>query len=230
MKLLLTLNDLPQSERPRERLAKYGASALSAAELLALILGRGTRGEPVMMIAHKLISQFGSLENISTASVEDLLKIKGLGMAKASQLQACFEMSQRLQSPASSSDKTIITSPEVVFQLLKPKIGQFKKEHFIVISCDTRNGIIAMDTVSIGILNASLLHPREVFDTAIRRHAASIVLVHNHPSGNPEPSDADIDITKKMHHAGEIIGIGVLDHIIVAKNSFSSLREMKLFP
>lgn len=230
MNTSFTLNDLPQSERPRERLAQYGAATLSSVELLALILGRGTRGEPVMMIAQKLISRFGSLENISTASVEDLQKIKGLGLAKASQLKACFEISLRLQSPASSSNKIIIKSPKDIFKILKPKIGHFTKEHFIVISCDTRNGIIAMDTVSIGILNASLLHPREVFETAIRRHAATIVLVHNHPSGNPDPSDADIDITRKMHQAGEIIGIGVMDHIIVAKDSFSSLREMKLFP
>lgn len=208
----------------------HGSASLSSVELLAIILGRGIRGEPVMMIAQKLISQFGSLENIANASLEDLLEVKGLGLAKASQLKACFEISHRMNSPSSSSQKTIIKSPQDVYAMLQPKIGHFTKEHFIVISCNTRNGIIATDTVSIGILNASLLHPREVFDTAICRHAASIVLVHNHPSGDPTPSDADIEITEKIYKAGVIIGIPVLDHIVIAKDSFSSLREMKLFP
>lgn len=230
MKTIGTLNDLPLSERPRERLAQHGANTLSSTELLALILGRGTRGEPVMMIAQKLISQFGSLEKIAEASVEDLQKTKGLGVAKASQLKACFEIAHRLQSSALIADKVIITSPADIYKILKPKMGSFTKEHFVIISCDTRNGIIAMDTVSIGILNASLLHPREVFETAIRRHAALIVLAHNHPSGNPDPSDADIDITKKIYQSGQIIGIPMMDHIIVAKHFFASLREMKLFP
>ncbi len=227
---IFTLNDLPRAERPRERLAMHGPDTLSSVELLAIILGRGIRGEPVMIIAQKLISQFGSLENIATASLEDLLEVKGLGLAKAAQLKACFEISRRIISPASTAQKIIIRSSQDVFKMLQPKIGHFTKEHFIVISCDTRNGIIAADTVSIGILNASLLHPREIFDTAIRRHAASIVLVHNHPSGDPDPSDQDIEITEKVFKAGVIIGIPILDHIIIAKDSFSSLRDLKLFP
>lgn len=228
VKTILTLNDLPHPERPRERLAQHGASTLSSVELLALILGRGTRGEPVMIISQKLISRFGSLRKLADASIEDLKKTKGLGLAKASQLKACFEIALRLNLPETPAEKIIVHSPEDIFKLLQPKIGHFTKEHFILVSCNTRSGIIGMDTVSIGILNASLLHPREIFDTAIRRHAASIMLVHNHPSGDPDPSDADIEITKKIYQAGQILGIPVVDHIIIATRSFSSLREMKL--
>lgn len=230
MKHVYTLNDLPHSERPRERLAHHGSSALSSVELIALILGRGTRGEPVMMIAQKLLSQFGSLKNIAEASVEDLQKINGLGLAKASQIKACFEIANRINAPVEIQTRTIVKSAKDIYVLLKPAIGHFVKEHFIVVSCDTRGGVIAMDTVSIGILNASIVHPREVFEVAIRRHAYSIILAHNHPSGNTEPSDADIAVTNKMYEAGEIFGVKMIDHIIVTQHAFSSLRELKLFP
>lgn len=230
MKSILTLNDLPFSERPRERLAQHGATALSSVELLALILGRGTRGEPVLKIAQELLSRFGSLKKIADASVEDLKKINGLGLAKASQLTACFEIARRTQETTDSISRTKAGSARDIFNFLRPKIGHFVKEHFLVISCDTRQGIIALDTISVGILNASIVHPREVFETAIRRHAATIIIAHNHPSHNPEPSDADIEITKKIYDAGEIFGIKLIDHIIVARHSYASLRELKLFP
>ena len=229
MTSLLTLNDLPQSERPRERLSRYGSSVLSSTELLALILGRGTRGEPVMVLAQKILSQFGSLEKIAEASIENLREIKGLGHAKASQLKACFEIVSRLQSAHSvDPTKTYVNTPRDLYVLLQPRIAKYTKEHFLVISLDTRNAIIAIDTVSIGILNASIVHPREVFNIAIRRHAATIILSHNHPSGNAEPSSADIEITKRICEAGEVVGIEVADHIIVTKHSFSSLRELGL--
>ncbi len=225
----MTLHDLPKNERPRERLLKYGISNLSSQELLALILGRGIKGEPVMATAQKLLSTFGSLKKIMHTNNEDLQHIRGIGFAKACQIQACFELAKRAQVPDETYKKLVkITKPETIFLMMKDELTTYKKEYFIVISLDTRNNIIATDTVSIGTLNASLVHPREVFDCAVYRNAAQIILVHNHPSGEPEPSDDDIKITNRLISAGRIMGIEVLDHIIIAKESFISFKEKKL--
>lgn len=222
-----TLNDLPQSERPRERLVTFGVEALSAQELLALILGRGIRGESVMMTAQKLLSHFGSLHSLVHASLEDLQSVRGIGPAKACQLQAILEISKRLSEPTSTKNSKArsLLSPHAVYEMLKPKIAHLKKEHFVLISFDTRNKVIGMDTISVGTLNASLVHPRELFGIAIRRHAASVIIAHNHPSGDPDPSDEDIKVTAKLVEAGKLMGIIVLDHIVVSSTSFYSFSE-----
>lgn len=222
-----TLNDLPSSEKPRERLQEYGANALSIQELLALVLGRGVKGEPIMVISQRLLSKFGSLEGIANASFEDLCQIKGLGVAKASQLIACFEMSIRISNPLKTNN-TIIAFPEDIALLLIKKLGHYTKEHFVMVSLNTRSKILGIDTISIGTLNASIVHPRETFEPAIRRHAAKIVISHNHPSGNPDPSDADQTSTDQLIAAGKILGIELIDHVIVTKKSYLSFKEQGL--
>ncbi len=224
-----TLHDLPSSERPRERLVKYGAEALSLQELIALILGRGVQGESVMTTAQKLLAHFGSLETLLDASLQDLQQIKGIGVAKACQIKACLEIARRVNTngsdTAQNKRRKKVASPADIFTFLKPKLAHHKKEHFVLVSFDTRNNIIGIDTISIGTLNASLVHPRELFEIAIRKHAASVIIAHNHPSGDPDPSDEDIRVTSKLIEAGKLLGIQVLDHIIVGNNTFYSFSE-----
>lgn len=230
MKKAYTLHDLPRSERPRERLMQYGADVLSLQELLALVLGRGISGESVMVTAQKLLAHFGTLENLCNASLQDLQSMKGIGPAKACQLHAVFEIAQRLQNTDASTPlaKKKCTNPQEVFTLLRPLIGKQKKEHFVLLSLDTRNNLLGIDTISVGTINASLVHPRELFSMAIKRHAVSVIIAHNHPSGDPDPSDEDIRVTSKLIEAGKLLGIHVLDHIIVGENRYYSWEEGKL--
>lgn len=218
-----TINDLPRAERPRERLQKFGAETLSSQELIALILGRGIRGESVMVTAQRLLSTFGNIKNISEASIEELSSIKGIGLAKAAQLKASFELARRKDEH--DYEKTPVKSHKDVVRLAGQKLKDKKKEHFLILCLDTRNNLIRIGNISTGTLDANLVHPREVFKEAIQSLASSIILVHNHPSGNPEPSDADIDITKRILETGKIIGINVLDHIIIADNNSLSFKE-----
>jgi DNA repair protein RadC len=228
MKSSFTLHDLPHTERPRERLTKFGSEALSAQELIALILGRGVAGESVMVTSQKLLSQFGSLDAMLDASIEDLCQIKGIGLAKSCQIKAIFEIVKRVKGKEiGAQKKKSLLSPREIFELLVPQIGYLKKEHFVLVSFDTRNRVIGTDTISIGTLNASLVHPREMFNIAIRRHAASVIISHNHPSGDPDPSDEDIRVTEKLTEAGKLLGILVLDHVIICKESYYSFSENK---
>ncbi len=218
-----TIHDLPKSERPRERLQKYGAETLSSQEILALILGRGIKGESVMVTAQRLLSAFGNLKNISEASLEELSTVKGIGMAKASQLMAAFELARRKDEQ--EREQITVKSHHDVIKLVKQQLKDKKKEQFLILCLDTRNNLIKISTISTGTLDTNLVHPREVFKEAIASLSSSIILVHNHPSGNPEPSDADIDITKRIMETGKIVGIDVLDHIIVADNTSFSFKE-----
>jgi DNA repair protein RadC len=224
------VHDLPLSERPRERLKEYGAGSLASNELLAIILGSGSRGESVIVMAQKLLAQFGSLKGVFEASAEDLQKVKGLGPAKASKLIASFELARRLNRNIMDDEKINlqsrpVTSPSDIVELIRTKITSFTKEQFLVVSFDTRNKILGTDNISSGTLTASLVHPRETFESAIRRHAASIIVSHNHPSGDAEPSEEDMKITKRLTEAGKVMGIEVLDHIIVTKNNYFSFKE-----
>ena len=219
-----TIRDLPASERPRERLVNLGASALSAQEILALILGRGIAGESVMVTAQRLLSEFGNLKAIANASVEELSQVKGIGTAKASQIIAAFELARRLDGYGYDLPKKAITEPEEAVKLVKSRLKDKKKEYFLAILLDSRNQPISVAKISVGSLNASIVHPREVFKEAVSASAASLILVHNHPSGDATPSDEDIKITKRLKQSGEIMGINVFDHIIIAGNSFTSLK------
>lgn len=222
-----TVRDLPRMERPRERLQKFGPEALSAQELLALVIGRGIPKKSVMNIAQELLARFGNVKAISQATIEELSQIKGIGLAKAAQIKACFELGKRedLEPEIINFD---IKNPESVVRAIRASIKDKAKEHFKLILLNPRNKIIGISTISIGTLNASLVHPREVFKDAITHSAASVVLAHNHPSGDPEPSDDDLTITKRLIEAGKILGIEVKDHIIIAKNGFLSFKEKGL--
>jgi len=222
-----TVHDLPMSERPRERLKRFGPEALSAQELLALIIGRGVSKKSVMTIAQELLSRFGNIKAISEATLEDLSQIKGIGLAKAAQIKACFELGKRQDLEPEIKDFDI-KDPQSVVKAIRASIKDKAKEHFKLILLNARNKIIGISTISIGTLNASLVHPREVFKDAISHNAYSVVLAHNHPSGDPEPSEDDLTITKRFVEAGKILGIEVIDHIIITKNGFISFKEKNL--
>jgi DNA repair protein RadC len=229
MRESFTVHDLPVGERPRERLFKLGSEALSVQEVLALILGRGIKDESVMVISQKLISRFGGLKGVANASLEELTKTKGIGPAKAAQIKAALELSKRLEADAGERPRQVLKSPEDVVAVMRSKLKGKKKEHFWVICLDTRNRLITWKQVSIGSLDTSIVHPREVFKEAISSSAASVIFVHNHPSGDPEPSKEDIELTKRLAKAGEIVGIDVLDHIIVCDKNSLSLKAKNLF-
>lgn len=229
MKKSFTIHDLPLSERPRERLQKLGVEALSAQEILALILGRGIAGESVMVTAQRLLSRFGNLKGIAGASIEELAQVRGIGIAKASQLKAAFELVSRLEGYTDTGDKPLVRTPEEVAALVRGKLKGKKKEYFLALLLDTRNQLIKVSEISIGSLDASIVHPREVFKEVISASAASVIFAHNHPSGNPEASEDDIKLTKRLVEAGEILGIDVLDHIIIGDKSYLSLKREGLF-
>lgn len=222
-----TIHDLPQAERPRERLLKHGTEALSTAELIAIVLGNGTRGASVLQLAQQLISTFGSLENLVDATIPELCQVKGIGKAKALQLQSVFGLCKRIKT-VTPQDRSSLDSPWQVYQLLKNSIAIAKQEHFVVIMQDARGCMIHQETIAVGTLTETLVHPREVFYPAIRNKAASILLAHNHPSGDPEPSTEDVEITEKLCEAGLLMDIPVMDHLIVGADRFVSLRQRGL--
>ncbi len=218
------LRDVPQEERPRERMQQFGAQALSNAELLAILLRTGTIAESAVKLAQKVLIEAGSLRNIVDMNMEQLKTIKGIGTAKALQLQASIELGRRL-ARTSMSDTITIRSPQDVSTYLMEDLRYLQKEHFVCLFLNTKNHVIGQETLSMGSLNASIVHPREVFRAAIKRSSASIICVHNHPSGDPTPSPEDIQMTARLVEAGQIIGIEVLDHIILGDQNFISLKE-----
>ena len=214
--------DIPEENRPRERLLKRGVEALSDSELLAIILRTGTKGESVIDMSNRLISEYG-LENLYQCTLKEIQKIKGMGEAKAMQILAISELNKR-QSLAKKAIRKI-TCAKDVFDLYHERLKDKKQEHFIVLMLDTKNNIILEETIFIGTLDATLVHPREIFKPAVRNSASKIILVHNHPSGNPKPSNEDLKVFEKLIKSGEDLGINVLDSVIVGKNKFWSLKE-----
>lgn len=225
----MTIHDLPVSERPRERLQEFGVEALSAQEILALLLGRGIAGESVIITAQRLLNQFGGLRGIAEASIEELSRVKGIGLAKSSQIKAAFELARRLEGYSEAGGKPLVKTPDEVMGLMKGRLMGKKREHFLVLSLDTRNQLIKISEISVGSLDANIVHPRETFKEAISASAASVIFVHNHPSGDPTASEDDIKLTKRLAQAGEIVGIDVLDHIIIGDNNYLSLKREGLF-
>lgn len=219
---------MPKQERPRERLERLGPEALSAQELLAVVIGRGVSRRSVMDIAQELMRRFGSINALSQATIEELSKIKGIGIAKAAQLKAAFELAQRRDLAGDRIDVDI-KDPQAVVKVVRAGIKDKAKEHFKLVLLNTRNKVIGVSTISVGTLNASLVHPREVFREAVVRSAASVILAHNHPSDDLEPSEEDLKITRRLVEAGRIMGIEVLDHIIITRRDFVSLKGKGLW-
>lgn len=219
-----TLRDVPQEERPRERMLQFGAQALSNAELLAILLRTGTFAESAVGVAQRLLIEAGGLRNLVEMSVGQLTKIKGIGLAKAVQILAGIELGRRL-ARTTRPETVTIRSPKDVTRLMMEELRYLQKEHFVCLFLNTKNNVIGQETLSIGSLNASIVHPREVFLAAIKRSSASIICVHNHPSGDPTPSPEDIEMTRRLVEAGSIIGIDVLDHVIIGDRTSVSLKE-----
>jgi DNA repair protein RadC len=224
----LTIKDLPVDERPRERLQRLGARALSDAELLALLIRTGTRSESALVLAQRLLKGDGGKNGLAfvvDASIEELSKIKGIGLAKSVQLKAAVELGRRISANTWRHGFTI-NCPSDVKDLLMEEMRFLEKEYFKAILLNIKNHVIAIEEISVGSLNTSIVHPREVFKPAIRRSSASIILVHNHPSGDSTPSREDIEVTSRLVESGKIIGIQVLDHVIIGDGCITSLKEI----
>jgi DNA repair protein RadC len=217
------IKDLPKVERPREKLMQYGPEKLSNSELLAILLRSGKKGENVVELANKILKRF-SKDELPNLTFNDLKDYSGLGPAKACEIIACFELGKRLLKDKKAE---IYLKPKEIWEELKD-LRDHKKEHFVIFYLDSRNQEIKREIISVGSLNANLVHPREVFEPAVRHLAAQVVLAHNHPSGDPEPSEDDLEITKQLKESGKILGIEVIDHIIITKNGFLSFKERNL--
>jgi DNA repair protein RadC len=218
----MRIKDISLQDRPRERLEKHGPAALSDAELLALILKTGTKEENVIDVSHRLISTYG-VDKLHKCTLNELQEIKGIGRAKASQIIALFEFNKR--HSFSQPNGVLIKSPKQVYEYCYSKLNGLDKEHFMVLLLDTRGKIVKDEVVSVGTLNSALIHPREIFKSAIKESANSIILVHNHPSGDPNPSEEDRKITEMIVSAGELLSIKVLDHVIVGNGKWWSWKD-----
>jgi DNA repair protein RadC len=219
-----SIQQMPEAERPRERLVRFGAESLSAAELIAIILGSGTKQLPVIQLAQLMLAQFGNLQQLADATVQELCQIKGIGTAKAIQLRAVFNLGLRL-SKQNISAKYKIEHPVHAYNLVKDELLGEKRELFVVIMQDAKGCSIGHHIVSIGTLTETPVHPREVFYPAIRHKAVSLILVHNHPSGDLTPSRQDCELTRQLIAVGHIVGIPVNDHIIISDQGYLSLRQ-----
>lgn len=222
------MKELPVEERPREKLLKQGVDVLSNMELLSILIGTGTKDASAITLANRILSlEKDGISYLARCIPEDFHSIQGIGMAKSCQIIAAIELGKRIATKP--KEKRInIKSPKEVADLFIEEMRYLNKEFFKVLLLNTKNEIIMIKDISIGNLNSSVVHPREVFCTAIKKSACSIIVIHNHPSGNPMPSQADIEITKRLVHAGEIIGIQVLDHLIIGDGIFISLKEKML--
>ncbi len=219
----MKIKDLPKVDRPREKLEKYGPEKLSDSELLAILLRTGSKGINVVELARKILGKFSG-NGLAKADFKELKSTFGLGAAKACEIVACFELGRRLLQNKKSQ---IYLTPKDVWTELKD-IRDNKKEHFVIFFLDARNQEIKREIISVGSLNANLVHPREVFEPAIRHTAAQIIVAHNHPSDDEKPSEEDKKITKRLKESAEILGIDVVDHIIVTKNNYFSFKENNL--
>ncbi|WP_227936713.1 RadC family protein [Alkalihalobacillus deserti] len=218
------IRDVPERERPRERLLQEGPLALSNQEILAILLRSGTKQESVLQVAQRVLAKFDGLLLLKEAAIEELCTIKGIGAAKAVELSAAIELGRRIHS-LQPEERYVIRSPEDVSNYVMEDMRFLHQEHFDCLYLNTKNQVLHRKTVFIGSLNASICHPREIFKEAFRRSAASVICLHNHPSGDPTPSREDIEVTKRLAEAGKLLGIELLDHIIIGDRKFVSLKE-----
>ena len=224
----IRIKERPIDERPRERMLNVGPQALNSSELLAILMRTGSAERSVLSLADQLVHTFNGLRGVANAGIEELMKVKGVGEVKAIEIMAAVEMGRRI-SLLSNEERLAIRSPQDVANLLMSELRDLKKEILKSLLLDTKNRVQKVVTVSIGTLDSSLVHPREVFKDAIIASAASIIIAHNHPSGDPAPSKEDINVTLRLHEVGKVIGIELLDHIIIGDNRWVSLKERKAF-
>ena len=222
------VKDLPLDDRPREKLLLRGSQSLTDAELLAILLRTGTKGKSVVQVAYDLVKRYGNLASLSTKSYSELIKTNGIKKDKAATLVAAFEIGKRTAIQSKWFSEKKITSPEDVAHIFIPMLKDELSEHFYIVCLNAANKIIRIDLISTGSLDSSIVHPREVFKVAIENSAKSIILVHNHPSGNPEPSNDDIAITKKLIEISKLMEITVFDHLIIAENKYTSFVEKRM--
>jgi DNA repair protein RadC len=223
-----SVKDWPEDERPRERLLAFGASALSDAQLLAIIIRNGKAGLSALDLGRELLNRFGSLAGIGQAGIKEICDVAGMGPAKAAEIKAAIEIGRRYQKPSLAGAS--FCSSQDVAEYYRPRMRDLRKEVFKCALLDTKNKIIRDEEVSVGSLSASIVHPRDTFKAAIRESAAAVVFIHNHPSGDTKPSQEDILLTKRLVQAGEVLGIQVLDHIIIGDGNHFSFRDNGLIP
>jgi DNA repair protein RadC len=221
------ITDIDESDRPRERLAELGAQALSNAELLAILLRVGVPGENAVQVGQRLLQDLGGLHGLHRASFAEVRSQRGLGAAKAAQIKAAIELGRRMaaQEP---EERPAIHSPADAAEMVRYEMGALQQEHLRVILLDTRNRVIAMENLYIGSLNASTVRVGEIFKPAIQRSAASVIVIHNHPSGDPSPSPEDVSLTRAIVQSGKLLDIDVLDHLVIGHNRWVSLKERGL--
>jgi len=218
------LKNVPYYDRPRERLLRVGAIHLSDTELLAILLRTGRENETAYQLASRLLATFGDLHGLAQAAHSELTELKGIGQVKAIELQAALELGRRLQS-APRKRRATIRLPRDVADLMAPELAHLTQEHFVCLFLNTKNHVIGKQTIFVGSLDSSIVHPREVFKEAIRRSSASVICLHNHPSGDPTPSREDIAVTHTLREAGELVGISLLDHVIIGDGKYISMKE-----
>ncbi|WP_144440635.1 RadC family protein [Limnochorda pilosa] len=226
MRHRMSIRELPESLRPRERLRLLGPEALTDQELLAILLGTGSQTESALDLARRILAEYGAGRPLAEASVEELNRIPGVGLAKAAQVRAALELGRRWSGAV--PERIILARPEAVAAFLRAQMAHLDREQFRVLLLDARNRLMHQHVVALGGLDSAPVHPREVFKEAIKRSAAAVILAHNHPSGDPEPSDPDLGITRRLCRAGEILGIDVADHIVVAQEGYVSFRARGL--
>jgi DNA repair protein RadC len=234
MSVTLRIKDMPGQERPRERLVEAGADALKDGELIAILLRTGLKGSSALDVASQLLQRFGTLGNLARATLDELRKVKGVGRDKAIALKAAFTLAKRMAAEL-QRDSPVLDSPERVADLLREDSRFFDVENLQILLLNTRKKLIRIERISQGTLDSILVHPREVFKTAITANAAAVVLAHNHPSGDPTPSEQDIKVTRDLIRAGQLLRIDVIDHVIMGKategraRDYVSLRELGYF-
>lgn len=224
MENTLKIMDLPENERPRERLLKFGPETLSNSELLALILRSGSSGENIVNLSSRILKECGGLNGLLSCSQNEFMNLRGIKEAKAAQLLALAEISKRFRSYR-SGDEYRIQSPADAADIIMESMRYLKQEVLRILLLNTKNVVIFSKDVSIGSINSSIVHPREVFTEAVKRSAASIIICHNHPSGDPTPSSEDINITHRLKECGKLLGIEILDHLIIGNGTYISLKE-----
>ena len=223
----LSIKDLPFEERPREKLKLTGSESLSNSELLALLLRTGNQQESAVHLAERLLTQAGGLSELPNYTLEELQQFNGVGLAKAVHIKAALELGKRIATYI-REDREVASSPHQVAELFMEELRHKKKEYFMLLLLDTKNRVISREQVSVGSLNASIVHPREIFSIPIKKSASSVILVHNHPSGDPTPSREDQEVSKRLVEAGKLLGIEIKDHLIIGDGGYLSFKEKGL--